>query len=100
VWRATPDRWRCEITGTTPLPPWSRALRSRAALVAAFAAVEPDGVMAATGALACFGLAAEWAARQARGPGSFKVALLDALHRLRPEDLQRGARIEVVAGEI
>ncbi len=69
-------------------------------VVAAFAAVEPDGVMAAAGALACFGLAAEAAAQQARGPGSFKVALLDALHRLGPEDLERGARIEVVAGEI
>lgn len=39
MWRATPDPWRCEITGTTTLPPWSRALRSRSALVAAFAAV-------------------------------------------------------------
>ena len=69
-------------------------------MVAAFAAVEPDGVMAAAGALACFGLAAEWAAQQARGPGSCKLALLDALHRLGPEDLEQGARIEVVAGEI
>ena len=69
-------------------------------MVAAFAAVEPDGVMAAAAALACFGLAAEWAAEEARGPGSFKVALLDALHRLGPEDLEQGARIEVVAGDV
>lgn len=66
-------------------------------MVAAFAAVERDGLVAAAAALACFGLAAERAAQEARGPASFKVALFDALYHLKPEELEQGARIEVLA---
>ena len=69
-------------------------------MVAAFAAVEPDGLVAAAAGLACFGLAAERAAEQARGPGSFKAALLDALYHLQPADLEQGARIGVLAGDL
>ena len=65
-------------------------------MVAAFAAVEDDGLVAAAAALACFGLAAERAAQEARGPASFKVALFDALYNLKPEELETGARIEVL----
>ena len=61
--------------------------------IAAFCAVEPDPLIAAAGGLACLGLAAERAAQQAHGPASFKVALLDAVYSLTPEDLQSGARI-------
>lgn len=69
-------------------------------MVAAFAAVEPDGLVAAAAGLACFGLAAERAAEHARGPGSFKAALLDALYHLQPADLEQGARIGVLAGDL
>jgi len=62
-------------------------------LVAAFAAVERDYLMAAAGGLACFGLAAELAAGEARGPASFKVALFDRIHNLTPEQLAAGARV-------
>lgn len=68
-------------------------------VVAAFAAVEDDYLVAATAALACFGLVAEMAARQARGPASFKAAMFDELYNLRPEQLEQGARIAVLAGE-
>jgi hydroxyethylthiazole kinase len=71
--------------------------------VAAFVAVEADGLLAAAAALACFGLAAQKAAggtavgRRGKagtfGPASFKVALLDCLYHLSPEDLAAGARI-------
>ncbi len=64
------------------------------ALVAAFTAVEPDFVIAAGGALAAYGLAAELAAREARGPASFKVSLLDRIYNLTPEQLAAGARAE------
>lgn len=50
------------------------------AIVAAFLAVSPeDPFGAALAAVACFGSAGALAAREARGPGSMAVALLDAL---------------------
>lgn len=62
-------------------------------MVAAFAAVERDYLVAAAGGLACFGLAAELAAEGARGPASFKVALFDRIYNLTPEQLATGARV-------
>lgn len=62
-------------------------------VIAAFAAVERDYLVAAAGGLACFGLAAELAAKEARGPASFKVALFDQLYNLTPEELGAGARV-------
>jgi hydroxyethylthiazole kinase len=61
--------------------------------VAAFAAVEKEALIAAAGALAAFGLAAELAFAHAAGPASFKVALFDQLYHLTPEQLAAGARI-------
>ncbi|MEW6048014.1 MAG: hydroxyethylthiazole kinase [Bacillota bacterium] len=83
-------RWLITLTGTGCMA---------TTMVAAFAAVEPDYLVAAAAGLACFGLAAEVAAREARGPGSFKVALFDALYNMTPEELERGAQIEVLAGQ-
>lgn len=62
-------------------------------MIAAFAAVESDYLLATVGGLAAFGLAAELAASQAHGPASFKVALFDHLYHLTPEQLAAGARI-------
>ncbi|MCX7598617.1 MAG: hydroxyethylthiazole kinase [Armatimonadetes bacterium] len=64
-------------------------------VVAAFAAVEEDPLVAAAGGLACLGYAAELAAAEARGPASFKVALYDTLYNLTPDGLQAGARITI-----
>nr|WP_255366729.1 hydroxyethylthiazole kinase [Cellulomonas sp. KH9] len=50
-------------------------------LVAAFTAVAPP-LVAAVAASTVLGLAAERAAVDARGPGSFQVGVLDELHRL------------------
>jgi len=63
------------------------------ALMAAFAAVVPDALVAATAATATLTVAAESAAQQARGPGSFAVALLDELSLLQPADLADRVRI-------
>jgi hydroxyethylthiazole kinase len=65
-------------------------------VIAAFAAVERDYVVAGAAALAMYGLAAEMAAEEARGPASFRVALFDYLYQMTPEQLASGARI--VAG--
>ncbi len=65
-------------------------------VVAGFAAVEPDAAMAAAGGLVAFGLAGERAAQTAAGPGSFHVALYDALAALTADDIRQGARINLV----
>jgi hydroxyethylthiazole kinase len=64
------------------------------ALIAAFAAVDPDPATAAATGLAVFGLAGEIAGRDAGGPGSFMVRLLDALHAMTPAQVRSGARID------
>jgi len=61
--------------------------------IAAFCAVTPDPLVATAAALACYGLAAEHAARRARGPGSFRSELLDALYQLTPTQIKTGVRI-------
>lgn len=64
------------------------------AVVAAFAAVTDDYLMAAAAGLAAFGLAAEHASATSRGPGSFQIALSDALYHLTGAALCAGARIK------
>lgn len=76
--------WTAIVTGTGCLS---------GALVAAFLAVETDPFIAATAAMLTVGVAAELAAPQANGPGSFEPAFLDALAALTPEDLLRNARV-------
>ncbi len=63
------------------------------ALIGAFAGVDADPVSAATTALAYYGLAGEYAARGAAGPGSFTVRFLDVLHTLTLDEVMRGCRI-------
>jgi hydroxyethylthiazole kinase len=64
------------------------------AITGCFLAVERDRPLeAAAGALAAFGVAAENAARDAQGPGSFHVGLYDALAALEPETLDVRAKI-------
>jgi hydroxyethylthiazole kinase len=63
------------------------------ALVCAALAVEADAFIATAAALAAFGVAGELAAQRADGPGSFGIAIIDALHNLRGADLR--ARMKV-----
>jgi hydroxyethylthiazole kinase len=64
--------------------------------IAAFAGVTDDPVEAAAAGLAFFGLAGEAAGSRASSPGSFMIALLDALYELSPEEFQNKARLEEV----
>jgi hydroxyethylthiazole kinase len=66
-------------------------------LVGAFAAVESDYCAAAAGALAYFGLVGERAAADNRSPGSFRIAIDDALYEVEPDDLATEARIQEVS---
>ena len=63
------------------------------ALIGAFAAVEREALLAASTALAYFGLAGEMAAGSAWSPGSFQIALLDALYNMDSRALAKEARI-------
>ncbi|ESR24227.1 hydroxyethylthiazole kinase [Lutibaculum baratangense] len=63
------------------------------AVMAAFAAVDPDPHDAAVAALVTYGVAGEIAGRAAKGPGSFQAAFLDALYALSPDAVASGARI-------
>ncbi len=59
---------------------------SATALIGAFAAVNADYFLAATHAMSAFTIAGEIAAKKANGPGSFHIALLDALFLLKEPD--------------
>lgn len=63
------------------------------AIIGAFLAVDNDPVEAAATALAFFGLAGEKAAKDAKAPGTFQIALLDALFTITEKELETGAKI-------
>ena len=66
-------------------------------VVSCFCAVEPDPLVATACALGYYGLAGEEAARAAKGPGSFQVALYDALYGLSEESMMERLRIKTIA---
>jgi hydroxyethylthiazole kinase len=63
------------------------------AITGCFLAVADSPLDGAVEALVAFGVAGEDAAREAKGPGSFHVALYDALAALDPETLDGRARL-------
>ncbi len=63
-------------------------------IIGAFLAVNPDPLEAATTGLSYFGLAGEKAAARTLSPGTFQMALLDALYEMKEEELRAGAKIK------
>lgn len=63
------------------------------AVMAAFASLTPDALLAATAATGVYTLAAERAAAGAAGPGTFAPRFLDALADVTPSDVRRGLRL-------
>lgn len=61
------------------------------AVMAAFAAVDEDRFAATVAAVTAYTVAAEFAAKEASGPGSFAVSFLDALAALEVSDLAERA---------
>ena len=53
---------------------------------------------AAIAAVTCFNVAAERAATRADGPGSFQVALLDALYHITPDEIDKAAQVQTLSG--
>ncbi len=66
------------------------------ALIAAFAAVESDPVVATVGALSYLKCAGQRAGELAAAPGSYQIALLDALYTLLASDLTSARISELV----
>lgn len=66
---------------------------SLGALMAGFAGVEDDPLVAAAAATALLTVAADQAAAGAAGPGTFAVALLDRLASLSPAELAAAVRL-------
>jgi len=66
---------------------------SLGALMAGFAAATDDALLAAAAATALLTVAADEAAEQSQGPGSFAVALIDQLHLLTPEALAQRLKL-------
>jgi hydroxyethylthiazole kinase len=64
-----------------------------ASVIGAFAAVEPDTARAAAAGLCCYEIAAEFAAEDAMGPGSFKELLFDRVHALDQTAIEKNMRI-------
>ena len=64
------------------------------AVICAFGAVESDLRLAGVSASVLFGLAGEYAARHAKGPGTFAAHFLDGLAGLDEPAIVQGAKIE------
>lgn len=64
--------------------------------ISCFCAVEPDPLVATAAALGYYGLAGEEAAKVSNGPGSFQVALYDALYDLSQKTMMEKLRIRPV----
>lgn len=65
-----------------------------ASMIGTFAAVEPDLALAAAAALVTFGIAAEVAAQESLGPGTFKEKMYDSLFHLNKQTLDRRQKVE------
>jgi len=65
-----------------------------ASVIGTFAAVEKDLVYASVAGLVCYEIAAEIAAKEAQGPGTFKEKLYDAVYGLDAETVERMKKIQ------
>ena len=63
-------------------------------VIGTFCAVEKDLAKASAAGLSCFGIAGELAAKESKGPGSFKESLYDSIYKLDKDTLEKMQRIE------
>jgi len=66
-----------------------------ASVIGAFTAVADDKTLAAACAMIVYGISGEIAAKSAKGPGSMKQNMFDAISTVNREDILKGARIHV-----
>jgi hydroxyethylthiazole kinase len=92
--RVTDGARHVDIANGDPLMSMVTAMGcAGSALVGAALAVETDAWLATSAALTAFGVAGEVAAQDASGPGSFAVAIVDALYGLDRATLRQRARV-------
>ncbi len=65
-------------------------------VIGTFAAVEKDFALASSNALSFFGIAGELAAEEARGPGSYKIALMDEIFNIDENKIKKMAKLEKI----
>jgi hydroxyethylthiazole kinase len=86
----------CSIANGDPLMAKVTAMGCAAsALVAACLAVEPDAFLGTAAAMIMTGVAGEVAAAKAEGPGSFALAIIDALYNLDEATILDRAKIDM-----
>lgn len=66
-----------------------------ASVIASFAAIEKDYARAASSALICFGIAGELAAKEAKGPGTYKERFYDEIYNLDEEKIGAMSNFEI-----
>ncbi len=71
-----------------------------ASVIGAFAAVEADLAYAAASGLVCFEVAAQGAAKESSGPGTFKEKLFDHLYHLDRKTINRRKKVEICEASI
>jgi hydroxyethylthiazole kinase len=67
-----------------------------ASVIASFAAVEEDRALAASCAMAVYGIAGEMAAKGAKGPGSMKQNLFDSIAAVGRKEIMKGAKVDEI----
>ena len=67
-----------------------------ASVIGTFIAVEKDLALAAAAGLSCYEIAAELAAKDSKGPGSFKENLFDEIFNLDRNKISSRSRIKAV----
>lgn len=86
-----------KLTGGNALMPHVTGMGCTAtAIIGAFAGVRDDMPLASAAAMAAMSTAGDIAGQTAEAPGSFQVAFLDALYKIRPEDIESKISIEVL----
>ncbi len=89
-----------KVSGGHPLMPKVTGMGCTAsALTGAFAAVNSDSASAAAHAMAAMAAAGKIAGTTSRGPGSFQVSFLDALHQLAEDDFVSGVELTTILSD-
>ncbi len=66
-----------------------------ASVIGAFVAIADNITQAAANAMVVYGIAGEMAAHRADGPGTMKMHMFDTIMNIMPEDIRKGAKVDV-----
>ena len=66
-----------------------------ASVIGAFIAIADDITLATANAMVVYGIAGELAGHRAEGPGTMKMQMFDTIMNITPEDIRKGAKVDV-----